>query len=65
MSDETRVAPFGYPDCSTCGHNTSGVLANTCTSFVVYPEGDPRGMAGYCGCRCTDDPVVKEWMEKR
>jgi hypothetical protein len=50
------------PDCPECGHNISGVVADTCTSFVVYPEGDPRGMAGYCGHRCTDNPEIREWL---
>ena len=56
--------PF-YPTCSGCGHNTSGVVAEVCTSFVPYPEGDPRGHAGYCGHRCVDDPAVKAWLEGR
>jgi hypothetical protein len=51
-----------YPDCSTCGHNVSAVVAETCTAFVPYPEGDPRGLAGYCGCRCADDPAVTAWF---
>lgn len=57
-------APF-YPDCSTCGHNASGVVAYRCSALVPYPEGDPRGLAGYCGCPCTEDPVVKEWLNTR
>jgi len=52
-----------YPNCPGCGHNVSAVLANTCTAFVPYPEGDPRGHAGYCGCRCTDQPAIKAWIE--
>jgi len=58
--------PF-YPDCSTCGHNASGVLGGTrhgrCTVFKAYPPGDPRGMAGYCNCPCTQDPVIQAWLE--
>jgi hypothetical protein len=57
------------PDCSACGHNASGVVGGReqgrCTSFVVYPEGDPRGMAGYCLCPCPQDPVVRAWLEAR
>jgi len=51
-----------YPDCSTCGHNASGVVAFRCTAFVPYPEGDPRGLAGYCPCRCGQDPAIRAWM---
>ena len=56
--------PF-YPDCSGCGHNSSGVVANQCTAFVPYPEDDPRGHAGMCSHRCTDDPAVRAWLEHR
>jgi hypothetical protein len=63
-----RDAPT-YPDCSTCGHNASGVLGGpvngVCTAFRVYPAGDPRGMAGHCGCHCPQDPVVKAWLEQK
>lgn len=54
--------PGTYPDCSTCGHNASGVVAFQCTAFVPYPEGDRRGLAGYCECRCIDDPAVRAWF---
>ena len=67
MSTEPQpppAVPF-YPDCSTCGHNASGVVAFRCTTFVPYPEGDPRGLAGYCGHRCTEDPVVAKWLERQ
>jgi hypothetical protein len=57
-----RSVPF-YPDCSACGHNVSAVIAEHCTAFVAYPVGDPRGMAGYCGCCCVDDPVVRQWLD--
>jgi hypothetical protein len=56
------TAAGAYPDCPRCGHNVSGVVAETCTSFVVYPEGDPRGMAGYCGHRCADEPEIRAWL---
>ena len=61
MSDQRVRRPI-YPDCSTCGHNASGVVAFRCTAFVSYPEGDPRGVAGYCPCRCGEDPVIRAWM---
>lgn len=54
-----------YPDCSGCGHNASAVVAGRCTAFVAYPEGDPRGMAGYCYHDCINDPVIREWLDTR
>lgn len=56
-----HVGPW-YPNCSECGHNASAVVAFTCTAFVPYPEGDPRGHAGYCGHRCVNDPAIKAWI---
>jgi ribosomal protein L34E len=50
------------PMCSGCGHHASGIVAETCSNFAVYPDGDPRGYAGYCQHRCVDDPVVREWL---
>lgn len=51
-----------YPACSGCGHHASGIVADTCTAFVPYPDGDPRGIAGYCEHRCTSDPAVQAWL---
>lgn len=51
-----------YPDCSECGHNASGIVAEQCTTIVPYPDGDPRGLAGYCGHRCVDDPAIRAWL---
>jgi hypothetical protein len=64
VKSQTVDAPF-YPDCSTCGHHASGVVAGCCTAFDVYPEGDPRGMAGYCAHRCTEDPIISRWLHAR
>lgn len=50
-----------YPDCSTCGHNASGVAGFQCTTFVAPPHGADFPVA-ICGCRCADDPVIKAWM---
>lgn len=50
-----------YPTCSTCGHHGSGILAGQCSAFVPYPE--PGVLAGYCNCRCVEDPAVKGWLE--
>ena len=58
-----------FPDCSTCGHNASGVLGGPergrCAAFRAYPPGDPRGMAGYCNCPCSQDPVIRAWLEEK
>lgn len=59
---EFREAITGAkPTCSTCGHHTSAVLADTCTAMVPWDTGDDWGVV-YCGCRCMDDPVVKAWL---
>ncbi len=54
-----------YPNCGTCGHNTSGVLAGRCSAIVPTVTGSgPRDFTvAYCPCRCVDDPVVKAWLE--
>jgi len=48
------MTPDGYDLCPRCGHHTSACVAGQCTVVVPYPEGDPRGMAGYCGCNCYE-----------
>lgn len=60
----TPAAPL-LPDCTTCGHNTAGVVGGIekgrCTAFVPYPP-ESGQQAGYCNCRCVDDPAVKSWL---
>ena len=46
MTKQPTPQGITYPDCSGCGHNASGVVAFRCTTFVAYPEGDPRGGQG-------------------
>ena len=57
---------IAYPDCSGCGHNASGIVGGTdtgrCSSFVAYPPGDRRGLAGYCDHLCAVDPVIRAWL---
>jgi len=54
-----------YPTCGTCGHNTSGVLADHCTTFVPFDNGGSDYGARYCNCRCVDDPAVARWLQPR
>jgi hypothetical protein len=63
VEPEQERAGGAYPDCGTCGHNTSAVLAGCCTAFVPLPEG-AGALAAYCGCRCVDDPVVRQWLKQ-
>lgn len=58
-------AEYNYPNCGTCGHNTSAVLAGCCTVLVPFDNGGSDWGANYCNCRCVADPVVAQWLQAR
>lgn len=51
------------PMCPGCGHSVAhlvgGADRGTCTVVVPYPDGDPRGLAGYCQHRCGREPEIR------
>jgi hypothetical protein len=64
MTDVGRPSFPCYPDCPECKHNVSAVVGGRCTVFVPYPEGDPRGLAGYCMCQCPETPQIRAWLDR-